>query len=165
MKRLLGFACIFSLLLAVPAFASGLEDFLGRVNVQARADLPGFSTKVSSQFLVPVPKVDAVLKAVVDPADAFMIFQLAAMTKLPPERVLKVYSSHRKQGWGAMAQQVGIKPGSAEFKALKRGELSFSGHSSREREREREHHREQEKEKHKEKEKDDEKGGGKGHHS
>ncbi|AMV73175.1 hypothetical protein JCM30471_15840 [Desulfuromonas carbonis] len=141
MKRLLALCLTGLLFLAGSACAGGLEDFLGRVNVQARADLPGFSAKISTRFGVPLPRVDEVLRVVADPADAFMVFRLGQMANVPPERVLKVYSGHKQKGWGAMAQELGIKPGSAEFKALKRGELSWDeGHG------ERSHHQEQEKE-------------------
>jgi hypothetical protein len=39
--------------------------------------------------------------------------------------VLQQYRVNKKQGWGAMAQSLGIKPGSPEFKALKAGELGW----------------------------------------
>lgn len=127
MKRLVWFCLCVSLCLPMAAFAGGLEDFLGKVNVQARADLPGFSAKISTQFGVPLPRVDAVVKAVADPADAFMVFHLGQVSNRSPETVMSVYNTSKKNGWGAMAQELGIKPGSAEFKALKAGELAFTG--------------------------------------
>ncbi len=140
MKRLLTLCLTAFLFVAGSACAGGLEDFLGRVNVEARADLPGFSARISTRFGVPLPRVDAVLRAVVDPADAFMVFQLGQMARVSPERVLSVYSGHKQQGWGAMAQELGIKPGSADFKALKRGELSWDVEHG-----ERSHHQAQDK--------------------
>ena len=62
-----------------------------------------------------------------EPADAFMVFQLGRMGQCPPERVMEVYKTRHGQGWGAMAKELGIKPGSAEFHALKRGDLRFDG--------------------------------------
>jgi hypothetical protein len=127
MKRLFCLCLGLSLFLPSAVFAGGLEDFLGRVNIEARADLPGFSAKVSTQFGVPLPKVEAVLRGVPSPADAFMVFQLGQFAQTTPERVMGVYNTSSKKGWGAMAQELGIKPGSAEFKALKNGELYFTG--------------------------------------
>jgi len=127
MKRLLFISLVFSLLSPLAAFAGGLDDFLANVNIQARADLPGFSAKISAQFGVPAPRVQAVIQAVHEPADAFMVFQLGQMARTQPERVLAVYTPNRKKGWGAIAKQLGIKPGSAEFHALKSGNLSFTG--------------------------------------
>ena len=118
--------CSFVCLFVVQAIAGGLEDFLGSLNVQARADLPGFSAKIGAQFGVPVPQVDAVIRTVKTPADAFMVFQLGRMATKPPETVLRTYKTH-KGGWGAMAKELGIKPGSAEFHALKRGDFALTG--------------------------------------
>lgn len=109
------------------AFAGGLEDFLANLNVQARVDMPGFSAKISNQFGVPIPRVQAVIHSVREPADAFMIFQLGQMSGKPYERVMAVYTPNKKKGWGAIAKELGIKPGSGDFHALKRGNLYFTG--------------------------------------
>lgn len=130
MKRFMLFALLLFLVLPLPAFAGGLEDFLSNVNVQARVDLPGFSAKISSQFGVPQVQVQAVLQTVREPADAFMVFQLGQMSGTPPERVLEVYGPNKGKGWGVIAKELGIKPGSADFHALKNGDLSFTGKSS-----------------------------------
>ncbi|BDV44054.1 hypothetical protein GURASL_29770 [Geotalea uraniireducens] len=127
MKRLMLFTLLLSLLVPVAAFAGGLEDFLSSVNIQARADLPGFSAKVSAQFGVPVAQVQAIVRTVSEPADAFMVFQLGQFSGQQPERVLDVYQRSKGKGWGVIAKQLGIKPGSAEFHALKRGDLHFTG--------------------------------------
>lgn len=128
MKRLI---CICLTLLTfspLATFAGGLEAFLSNVNAEARADLPGFSAKVSAQFGVPVPQVQAVVRTVHEPADAFMVFQLGQMSGQPTERVLHTYKSGKGKGWGVIAKELGIKPGSADFHALKSGDLSFTGH-------------------------------------
>ena len=127
MKRVSLICAALLLLSPLAAFAGGLDDFLARVNIQARADLPGFSAKVSAQFGVPEARVKAVIQTVSEPADAFMVFQLGQMARTQPERVLAVYKPNKKKGWGAIAKELGIKPGSAEFHALKSGNLSFTG--------------------------------------
>jgi hypothetical protein len=127
MKRVSLLVLTLLLLSPLTAFAGGLEAFLANVNIQARADMPGFSTKISAQFGVPVANVQAVIQKVNEPADAFMVFQLGQMARTQPERVLTVYTPNKKKGWGAIAKELGIKPGSAEFHALKSGDLSFTG--------------------------------------
>ena len=113
---------------AVPAVAAAsLDSFLNSVNVQAQADLPGFHARVSAQFGVPVPQVQAVLHTVGSPAEAFMVFQLGQMSHRPPETVLQTYQAHKGKGWGVIAKELGIKPGSKEFHALKNGDLVFGG--------------------------------------
>jgi hypothetical protein len=83
--------------------------------------------KVAAQFGVPVPQVESVLAVVGAPADAFMVFQLGHMAHRPPETVVRTYQSQRGKGWGVIAKELGIKPGSREFHALKSGNLVFDG--------------------------------------
>lgn len=127
MKRLILLCQVLFMLSPLTAFAGGLEDFLASVNIQARADLPGFSAKISTQFGVPVAQVQSVVQTVREPADAFMVFQLGKMAGTAPERVMEIYTPNRKKGWGAIAKDLGIKPGSAAFHALKNGNLHFTG--------------------------------------
>jgi len=130
MKRFILCALFLLFVAPLPAFADGLDDFLSHVNVQARVDLPGFSAKISNQFGVSQVQVQAVLGRVREPADAFMVFQLGQMSGRSPERVMEVYGPNKGQGWGVIAKELGIKPGSAEFHALKSGDLSFTGQPS-----------------------------------
>ena len=127
MKRLILAALLLALLSPCAAFAGGLDDFLANVNIQARADMPGFSAKISAQFGVPLVNVQAVVQKVSEPADAFMVFQLGQFSGKQPERVVEVYNAGKGKGWGSIAKELGIKPGSAEFHALKRGDLHFTG--------------------------------------
>lgn len=125
MKRITFVALTLGLICAQAIAGGGLDGFLGTLNVQARADLPGFSTTVSAQFGVPVPQVQAVLTRVDTPADAFMVFQLGQMAHKQPDVVLQTYRTHRGKGWGVIAKELGIKPGSREFHALKNGDLVY----------------------------------------
>jgi hypothetical protein len=126
MKRSILLCLTLLVLSPLAAFGGGLDNFLTSLNVQARADLPGFTARISSQFGVPVSRVQTIIGTVREPADAFMVFQLGQMASVQPDRVLAVYTP-RKKGWGAIAKELGIKPGSAEFHALKNGDLSFTG--------------------------------------
>jgi hypothetical protein len=56
-----------------------------------------------------------------------MCLQLGQMLRLPPERILQTYNTNRGRGWGVIAKELGIKPGSAEFHALKRGDFALTG--------------------------------------
>jgi len=107
-----------------------LDGFLREVNMQAQADMKNFRVKLSSQFEVPLSQVDSIVMHVAAPADAFMVLQLGQMANKPPEAVLQTYQRSRGKGWGALAKELGIKPGSPEFHALKRGELYFTGEPS-----------------------------------
>mgnify|MGYP000867944015 CR=1 FL=1 len=113
-----------------PAHAD-LDGFLANLNIQARADLPGFKAGLSAQFGVPLPKVEAVFAQVSAPADVFMTLQLGQMSRKQPEAVLQTYKVSKNKGWGAMAKELGIKPGSSAFHALKRGDLHYTGQPGR----------------------------------
>jgi hypothetical protein len=117
-----------ALFLAGPALAGGgggLNAFLNNVNIQARSDMNGFAARVSAQFGVPEAQVRVVLGQVSSPADAFMVFQLGQMSNRPANEVMQVYQDNQGRGWGVIAQRLGIRPGSPEFHALKRGDLQF----------------------------------------
>jgi hypothetical protein len=121
-------AVLVLMLAALPGVAAAsLDTFLSSVNAQARVDLPGFHATVSAQFGVPIPQVQAVLHTVGSPADAFMVFQLGQMSHRPPETVVQTYKTHKGKGWGVIAKELGIKPGSQEFHALKSGDLVYGG--------------------------------------
>ena len=119
------------LLFLITGFAgvahADLDDFIRRVNAQAKSDIKSFNTKLSTQFGVPVPRVDAILRAVASPADAFMVLQLGQMSNKQPEAVVQTYQANRDKGWGVIAKELGIKPGSPEFHALKRGDFALTG--------------------------------------
>lgn len=127
MKRAMAvvLACIF--LSANAMAAGGLDGLLGKLNSQAKSDLNNFSARISAQFGTPEAQVRIVLSTVKEPADAFMVFQIGKMSGHPPEQVLGVYEKGRGKGWGALAKELGIKPGSPEFHALKRGDFDLRG--------------------------------------
>lgn len=127
-KILIALFCVF--FSAHAAAAGGLDGFLSKLNAQARSDLAGFSAKISAQFGVPEAQVKVVISTVKEPADAFMVFQLGQMARQPTDKVLEVYQSGKGKGWGAMARDLGIKPGSPEFHALKRGDFHLGDASS-----------------------------------
>lgn len=110
--------------------AGGLDDFLRKLNAQAKSDLAGFTAKISAKFGIPDAQVKVVISTVKQPADAFMVFQIGQMARQPTDKVLQVYQSGRSKGWGAMAKDLGIKPGSPEFHALKRGDFQLGEASS-----------------------------------
>lgn len=109
------------------AYGADLDDFLGRLNIQAQADMGAFSARISSHFGVPQVEVRGLLGRTDAPADAFMIFQLSRMTRLPVERVVQSYENGKGKSWGHLAQELGIKPGSPAFHALKSGDFGFGG--------------------------------------
>lgn len=127
--RLLRVVSALCLIVAVTAGVAraDLDSFLSGLNTRASADIDEYGTRLSVQFETPLPQVQSLLRSVAVPADAFMCLQLARMLGLAPERVVQTYNANRGRGWGVIAQEMGIKPGSPEFHALKRGDFVFTG--------------------------------------
>jgi len=117
-------ACLVSI---SPLSHASLDGFLKSVNIQARSDANLFNAKLSAQFGIPESNVRIIVNSVSSPADAFMVLQLGQMAHMEPELVLQQYQRNKGKGWGRLAQDLGIRPGSPEFHALKKGNLSFTG--------------------------------------
>ena len=113
-------------LIALFAFASvslaGDFDWMKDFNVKAEADSSGFKARLSTRFKIGNMEINAVLRKVDKSADAYMILRLGEMSGNPIDTVITKYKSGKGKGWGSLAKSLGIKPGSAEFHALKRGD-------------------------------------------
>lgn len=96
-----------------------LDASLKKVQAEAQLNLSAFKKDISTRYKVVAEKVENCFKAGMDAADAVMAFEIAGLTKKPIEDVITVYKTSKSKGWGAMAKELGIKPGSAEFHALK----------------------------------------------
>jgi hypothetical protein len=115
---LLAFTCF----LAVPMVEGGeLDDFVKHLSIRAEADSGGFRTDLAAQFRVPGAEVDVLLRAVDSPGDAYMCLRIAQVAHVSTEVVLREYRANRNKGWGVIAKNLGIKPGSKEFHELKNG--------------------------------------------
>ena len=109
-------------LLSVPSVGiAGDFDWIKDLNIQAQADPSGFRARLGARFKIGDVEINTVLSNVDSPGDAYMVLRLAEMSNHPADYVIKQYRSEKAKGWGALAKSLGIKPGSAEFHALKNG--------------------------------------------
>ena len=123
MKKVFSSLPIIFLSLFLFSFAlasSDLDGFIKNLNLEAKADLGAFKARISTQFGVPIPKVESVMASVGTPGDAYMCFRVGQVASHPVEVVMKEYQARKGQGWGVIAKNLGIKPGSKEFHALKK---------------------------------------------
>jgi hypothetical protein len=121
-KLVLGAALAFLMVQPVAGICGGdLDVFISNMNVEARADLPGFTARLSATFGLAVPQVEAVISSVEMPADAYMVLRVEQVARQPREVVLEEYRANKSRGWGVVAKNLGIKPGSREFHELKKG--------------------------------------------
>jgi len=110
------------LLFAASVAVAGEFDWIKDFNIRAEADPSGFRVRLATRFKIGDATVDAVLSNVEKPADAYIALRLGEMSKQPTDRVMEEYKSGKGGGWGVIAKNLGIKPGSKEFHALKNGQ-------------------------------------------
>lgn len=96
-------------------------DWLNQLSIEAQADPSGFVARLSTRFHIGDAEVRAVIDNVGNQADAYVVMRLAEMSHHPVAYVSERYQVNRHRGWGVLAKQLGIKPGSREFHALKAG--------------------------------------------
>jgi hypothetical protein len=97
-----------------------IDTHLTDVNRYGRMDNDWFIDDVVSSFGAPRYFVrDLLTTRRWEPADVYYACALAHQVNRPCMDIVRDYGDDRGQGWGVIAQRMGIKPGSAEFHALK----------------------------------------------
>lgn len=106
-----------------------LDVQLNELNANAKLDIKGFKAEMNVSFNCGNQAVDELMvKMNNNPADVFMLLQIAFQMKKSHDVILASYNRHRgKGGWGAVAKEMGIKPGSPEFHAMKNSAKGKNG--------------------------------------
>lgn len=91
---------------------------LSDMNTTAKADLPSFKTELSVSFGVTTAKIDKLLISM-QPAEVYLTLQIGKIVNKPVDDLVVIYKNNKGKGWGVIAKEMGIKPGSKEFHALK----------------------------------------------
>lgn len=135
-SRIVPHALVLASVLIVPSVvtAGGLESFLDDVEIRASADLGSFKADLSLTFGISEGKVDGLFEVMSKPSDVYMCLRIGEVANQPIDRVVEEHKRNKGQGWGVIAKNLGIKPGSDEFHALKAGRLpavSDSGSSGK----------------------------------
>ena len=113
----------FALMVPSAATAGGLDSFLDDIEVRAGADLGSFKADLRITFGVSDGKIDGMFEVMHKASDVYICLRIGEVADRPIDDVLNEYKRHKGQGWGNIAKNLGIKPGSAEFHALKEGRL------------------------------------------
>ena len=97
-----------------------VDTQLGGFNDYGRGNRDYFVDDVVNNFGAPRYLVNDLLTTRKwSPGDVYYACALAYQAHRPCGDVAKAYESNRGQGWGVVAMRMGIKPGSAEFHAMK----------------------------------------------
>jgi len=148
MRRIFILLFLVSLLIGgMPAFGEKTLEFdpdtgdaefdatLGALNVEVKGNLSEFITNLSVSYNVPEEEIEPLItEEEMTPADAYMALEIADIIDEPVDTVVEEYKANKGKGWGVIAKQLGIKPGSEEFHALKAagaGELKKAKNKSK----------------------------------
>jgi len=94
-------------------------SYLSDINEYANSDIVSFRSELSENFRATDDEMDRYLiTQEVLPSDVYYGYVLSSATNRPIGTVMNIYTE--KKGWGSVAQELGIKPGSDEFHALKK---------------------------------------------
>jgi hypothetical protein len=106
-----------------------LNSLLGKINKQAEAEPDVFFRQLSLKHNIPEEEIrQAKERHGLSYGDTYMATALSKISKKPVGAVAEDYSKNRGRGWGVMAMNLGIKPGSPEFKQMKANASDSVGH-------------------------------------
>ncbi len=105
-----------------------LESELNILNTKAEKDLTQFKSDMLSQYKIAGEKIDEYLK-VLKPGEIILAGRIGEISKQPVDKVVSSYKVNKDKGWGEIAKEMGIKPGSPEFHALKGKTKKATGNS------------------------------------
>jgi hypothetical protein len=98
-----------------------LDVVLTNLNGEAGVHVDAFVSELSISYTVPKVQIeDLVYKMRMPFGDVFVSVWLASSMRKPLSAVVKEYEANRDKGWGVMAKNLGIKPGSDAFHSLKK---------------------------------------------
>ena len=136
MPRTLRLLLLSLLLVAAPLAAQDAARFdprSGDAWVDAQlADINAYGARWPAPFADELARYHAAPRGLVDdllaqgwaPGDVYIACVLAQATGQPCRAVAEAWARQRGEGWGALARQLGIPPGSPAFHALKRDIVS-----------------------------------------
>ncbi|MBX9403520.1 hypothetical protein K4L06_19590 [Lysobacter sp. BMK333-48F3] len=99
-----------------------VDTRLGEINDYGYRYRDPFINEMTGYYGAPRSLIDELLgRRGWAPGDVYYACAIARALGVPCLNVVREYDRHPGQGWGAVAQRMGIKPGSPAFHALKRG--------------------------------------------
>jgi hypothetical protein len=124
MRKLLLFPfllLITSLSFAQLSFNTGsieLDKELVTLNANAKLDIKEFTINLNASHSIPIPKIKELLN-IMDPAEIILSNNIAVIVNKPLDEIVDTYKANKGKSWGQLAKEMGVKPGSPEFHALK----------------------------------------------
>lgn len=119
------------LILAIGFYSASAQVAFNTGNAQMDADLNVINTRGSSDFVsfradmrvsynVSESKIDYMKGTLhMVPGEIYLALEISSIARISLDNVLSIYKTDKNKGWGYIAKQAGIKPGSEEFHQLK----------------------------------------------
>lgn len=105
-----------------------LDAELNLYNTKAKSDMASFEAEMKASFSITDKKLDYMMGNLhMAPGEIYLALEISNITKVDVDQVLSVYETDKSKGWGYIAKQVGIKPGSSEFHQLKNNTKAQKG--------------------------------------
>jgi hypothetical protein len=104
------------------AFNTGnteLDADLNSINASAELNIGSFKAELSTSYDVSTGEIDKLFSLNMEPGEVYLSLELSKLGGKPLDEVADCYKSNKSKGWGYIAKEMGIKPGSPEFHALK----------------------------------------------
>ena len=97
-----------------------LDSDLNEINTHASTDFGAFKADMKLSYNVSEKKIEYMRGSLeMAPGEIYLALEISKIAKVPLDDVLSVYKTDKSKGWGFIARQAGIKPGSDEFHQLK----------------------------------------------
>ena len=97
-----------------------LDADLGKINANAKLDFGAFKTDLELSYHISDKKIDYLSISVkMEPAEIYLALELTKLSGKSIDNVVEIYEVYKEKGWGFIAKELGIKPGSPEFHSLK----------------------------------------------
>jgi hypothetical protein len=126
MKILYGFVfmlCICGLYPAQAQYDTGdtdLDKTLLTLDTEANISYRAFKANISRKYNVSASKLEYLTVDIgMTAGDIYLTMEIARITNKSVNQVVEAYQNSREKGWGVIAVELGIQPGSNEFEELK----------------------------------------------
>jgi len=97
-----------------------LDKSLLSIDANASLNFGDFKVDISGSYDITEKKLDYLSVEIgMKAGDIYLTVELAKITEKSVDEVVTVYTANKNKGWGVIAKELGIKPGSPEFHALK----------------------------------------------
>lgn len=124
-KIILLLAVCFSIinLSAQASYRTGDNDFdadLININTKAKGQFSEFKIEMAQKYSIDQKKIEHMhVSLKMAPAEIYLALEIGKISQKPVDDILVVYKNHKNDGWGYIAKEMGIKPGTDKFHSLK----------------------------------------------